>query len=153
MSGDHFTPDEALREIGRMDRQVRRSTRGPGRAYLLVGLATMVYWPVMLLGGGVWPLIGGLGWVVLTITLCVYWARLRVHDRLLQRVRKPVEAAYVVTMALPFVYDVWLMPPRPTAGSTVALLALSVLAGLPLVYGASLLIRDSPAEAPLTRDR
>ncbi|WP_182886347.1 hypothetical protein [Microbispora sp. H10885] len=153
MSGDRFTPDEALREIGRVDRQVRRSARGPGRAYLLVGLATMVYWPVMFLGGGVWPLIGGLGWIALTVALCVYWARLRVHDRLLKRVRKPVEAAYVVTMPLPFVYGVWLMPPTLTVGSTVVLLALSVLAGLPLVYGGLLLMRDSPAGAPLTRDR
>ncbi|GAA4208722.1 hypothetical protein [Microbispora amethystogenes] len=153
MSGDRFTPDEALQEIGRMDRQVRRSARGPGRAYLLVGLATMVYWPVMFLGGGVWPLVGALGWVVLTITLCVYWAALRVHDRLLKRVRKPVEAAYVVTMALPFVYGVWLMPSTLTVGSAAVLLALSVLAGLPLVYGAFLLMRDSPAGAPLTRDR
>ncbi|WP_405084250.1 hypothetical protein [Microbispora sp. NBC_01389] len=153
MSGDHFTPDEALREIGRMDRQVRRSARGPGRAYLIMGLATMVYWPVMFLGSGVWPSIGGLGWIAMTIALCAYWARLRFHDRLLQRIRGPVTVAYVVTMALPFVYGIWLMPHPRTAGSAAVLLALSVLAGLPVLYGGLLLMRDALAGAPLTRDR
>ncbi|WP_327044659.1 hypothetical protein OG320_23280 [Microbispora sp. NBC_01189] len=59
----------------------------------------------------------------------------------------------MVTMALPFVYGIWLMPHPRTAGSAVVLLALSVLAGLPVLYGGLLLMRDAPAGAPLTRDR
>ncbi|MEV4459140.1 hypothetical protein [Microbispora sp. NPDC049633] len=142
MSGDHLTPDEALREIGRVDRRVRYSSRGPGRAYLLVGLATMVYWPAMFLGFHPLPLIAGIGWIVLTVALCVYMARLRVHDRLMKRINGPVSAAYVLTMMLPFVVGVWMLPDRPTAGWTAALVALSVLAGLPLVYGGLRLMRN-----------
>ncbi|GIH60041.1 hypothetical protein [Microbispora siamensis] len=142
MSGDHFTPDEALQEIGRVGRRVRHSSRGPGRAYLFVGLATMVYWPAIFLGGHPLPLIAGLGWVVLTVALCVYWARLRVHDRLMKRINGPVSVAYVMTMAVPFVVGVWLLPDRPAAGWTAAFAALSVLAGLPLVYGGLRVMRN-----------
>ncbi|TQS29945.1 cytochrome d ubiquinol oxidase subunit II [Microbispora sp. KK1-11] len=142
MSGDDFTPDEALQEIGRVGRRVRSSSRGPGRAYLFVGLATMVYWPVIFLGGHPLPLLAGLGWIVLTVALCVYWARLRVHDRLMKRINGPVSAAYVVTMTLTFVVGVWLRPDRPTAGWTAALVALSVLAGLPLVFGGLRVVRN-----------
>ncbi|MEU8174273.1 hypothetical protein AB0C14_15450 [Microbispora hainanensis] len=142
MTGDHFTPDEALQEIGRVDRRVRHSSRGPGRAYLLVGLATMVYWPAMFLGGRPLPFLAGVGWIVLTVALCVYWARLRVHNRLLKRINGPITAAYVVTMMVPFVVGVWLRPDRPTAGWTAVLVAVSVLAGLPLVYGGLRLMRN-----------
>lgn len=142
MNGDRITPHEALQEIGRVGRQVRDSSRGPGRAYVIVGLATMVYWPAIFLAGHPVPLIAGLAWIVLTIALCVYWARLRVHDRLMKRINGRISAAYVVTMALPFVFGVWLLPERMTAGWTAALLALSVLAGLPLVYGGLRVLRN-----------
>ncbi|MEV4324368.1 hypothetical protein AB0J37_19225 [Microbispora rosea] len=142
MTGDHFTPDEALQEIGRVGQRVGSSSRGPGRAYLFVGLATMVYWPAMFLGGYPLPLLAGAGWIVLAVALCVYWARLRVHNRLLKKINGPVSAAYVVTMMVPFVVGVWLRPDRPTAGWTAVLVALSVLAGLPLVYGGLRLMRN-----------
>ncbi|GGO07139.1 hypothetical protein GCM10010116_14260 [Microbispora rosea subsp. aerata] len=142
MTGDHFTPDEALQEIERVGRRVRHSSRGPGRAYLFVGLATMVYWPAMFLGGHPLPLLAGAGWVVLTVALCLYFARLRVHDRLLRRISGPVSAAYVVAMTVPFVVGIWLRPDRPTAGWAAMLVVLSVFAGLPLMYGGLRLMRN-----------
>jgi hypothetical protein len=45
-------------------------------------------------------------------------------------------------MMVPFVVGVWLRPDRPTAGWTAVLVALSVLAGLPLVYGGLRLMRN-----------
>ncbi|MEU7692402.1 hypothetical protein OHB01_21760 [Microbispora hainanensis] len=125
-----------------MDRQVRHSSRGPGRAYLLVGLATMLYWPAMFLGGRPLPMLAGVGWIILTVALCVYWARLRVHNRLLKQINRPISAAYVVTMMVPFVVGMCLRPDRPDTGWTVVLVALSVLAGLPLVYGGLRLMRS-----------
>ncbi|MBX6385646.1 MAG: hypothetical protein IRZ07_22165 [Microbispora sp.] len=142
MKDDHITPDEALREIGRVGERVRHSSRGPGWAYLFMGLATMVYWPAMSLGAQPLPLLAGAGWVVLTVALCMYWTRLRVHDRLLTRISRPVSAAYVVATTVPFVVGIWLLPDQPTTGWTAALIAVSVLAGLPPVYGGLRLMRN-----------
>ncbi|WP_169944145.1 hypothetical protein [Microbispora sp. H11081] len=142
MGEERLTPDEALQEIGRVDQRVRRSSRGPGRAYLFVGLATMVYWPAMFLGFPPVPMIAGIGWIVLTIALCAYMARLQVHDRLMKWINGPISAAYVLTMTLPFVVGVLLLPDEPTGGWTAVVVGLSVLAGLPLVYGGLRLMRN-----------
>ncbi|GIH68696.1 hypothetical protein [Sphaerimonospora thailandensis] len=59
---EELSPGQALREVSRVDGRVRDSSRGPGWMFLIVGVATMVYWPIMLLVDGmvpaVWRLLG-----------------------------------------------------------------------------------------------
>ncbi|MEZ0072249.1 hypothetical protein [Planotetraspora sp. GP83] len=134
MNAEELSPDQALQEIGRVDQRVRHSARGGGWMFLIMGVATVAYWPAMFLGRGLVPLAGGVGWVALTIALCVYCTRRRVHDRLFNRTSRSVTAAYAVTTFLVFVFGTFLMPERPSPGWITTLVAISLIAGLPPMY-------------------
>ncbi|GAA0355578.1 hypothetical protein GCM10009530_00820 [Microbispora corallina] len=73
--------------------------------------------------------------MLLTILITVYWYRRRVHDRLVARLNGPLTAAYTITMAA-FAFGVFLLPDHPAPVWVTALVAVSVVAGLPLVWGA-----------------
>jgi hypothetical protein len=133
---ERLSPDQALREIDPVDGHVRRSARGVALLFLIMGLCTMIYWPAMFLGTGWVPAVAGGAWIVLTIASCVYWARIRVHDRLVARVNGIVTAAYVVTTLIVFLFGTLVLPHPLATGWIVALIAISVVAGLPLIYAA-----------------
>ncbi|GII55083.1 hypothetical protein Pth03_34720 [Planotetraspora thailandica] len=131
-----LSPDQALREIDRLDRHVRRSARGVALLFLIMGLCTMVYWPAMFLGTGWVPVAAGGAWIVLTVASCVYWARIRVHDRLVARINGLVTAAYVVSTMAVFLFGAFVLPHPLAVGWIAALVVISVIAGLPLIYAA-----------------
>jgi hypothetical protein len=131
-----LSPDQALREIDRVDRHVRRSARGVAHLFLILGLCSMVYWPAVALGRGVIAGLAGAGWVVLTIASCVYWARMRVRDRYVMLINGRVSVAYILTTLLAYAFVAVVLPDARGPGWIAALVAVSVLAGAPLVYAA-----------------
>ncbi|GII33220.1 hypothetical protein [Planotetraspora mira] len=133
---ERLSPVQALREIDRVDRHVRRSAQGAGRLFLIMGLCTMVYWPAVSLGRGVVAGLAGAGWIVLTIASCVYWSRMRVRDRYVMWINGRVTVAYVLTTLLVFVFVEVILPDDRGPGWIAALVAVSVFAGSPLVYAA-----------------
>ncbi|MBP2702739.1 hypothetical protein JOL79_02850 [Microbispora sp. RL4-1S] len=142
MSGDDgLSPDQAVREIGRVDRRVGEASRGPGRMFLILGLATVVYWPAMFLGSGPMPLVAGGGWVVLTIATSVYWWRQDVYSHRLMKVNRQITVAYVAASLVTFAAGAFLMPERPTTGWAALIVGLAVITGVPPLYAAWRLMR------------
>jgi hypothetical protein len=131
-----LSPDQALREIDRVDQQVRKSAHGVGRLFLIMGLFSMVYWPAMSLGRGVLAGLAGAGCLVLTAASCVYWARMRVHDRYVMWINGRVTVVFVATTLVTFAFVSFVLPDDPGPGWIAAVVVVSVLAGSPLVYAA-----------------
>jgi hypothetical protein len=104
--------------------------------FLILGVATALYWSVMFLGGGAAPLAAGACWVVLTIALCVYWYRRAVYEQRLMRINSQVTKGYVVLTLITFAVGVFVAPEEPTGGWAIALVALALATGVPPVYGA-----------------
>lgn len=141
-AGDGMSPDQALSEIDRVDRRVRHSSRGAGWYFVITGLATIAYWPAMFLGDDPVPDVAAVGWVVLTVVSTVYWVRRRVHNPLVRRLNGPITGAYVVTMLAAFAFCVFVMPERPAPGWVAALVIVSVVAALPLLYAGWRVLTD-----------
>ncbi|MFC0861327.1 hypothetical protein ACFHYQ_03355 [Sphaerimonospora cavernae] len=131
-----LSPDQALREVSRVDGRVRDSSRGPGWMFLIVGVATMVYWPVEFLTKGVGPAIAGVGWIILTIAACAYWFRLPVYEQRLMRINRQVSVVYVLACLVTFVVGAFVAPRHPTpVGWAVILVVLAVISGAIPLYG------------------
>lgn len=137
---EELSLNAAIKEIGRVDRRVRHSARGVGLMFLIVGVATMVYWPVMFLGTGPAQFVAAVFWVGLTIASCVYWYRIRVHDRRMKRIDRYATAAYVATMVGMFAFGSFALPSDPTAGWAAVVVVLAVITGAPLVLAAWMLL-------------
>ncbi|WP_203882692.1 hypothetical protein [Planotetraspora kaengkrachanensis] len=133
---EELSPGQALDEIDRVDRQVRRSARAVARLFLILGLCSMVYWPAVSLGRGLVAGLAGAGWIVLTIASCVYWSRMRVHDRYTMWINSRASAAYVLATLVVFVFVTVFLPDDRGPGWIAVLVAVSVLVGSPLVYAA-----------------
>jgi hypothetical protein len=131
-----LSPDQAMSEVGRVNRRVRDSARGPGWMFVIMGIATIVYWPAMFLGHGPVPSIAGAGWIVMTIAVCVYWYRLEVFERRLMRINNQATAVYVITSLVTFLVGAFLLPDEPTAGWAAFIILLSAVTGLTLLHAA-----------------
>ncbi|GAA5086466.1 hypothetical protein HNP84_003524 [Thermocatellispora tengchongensis] len=145
--GHDITPDAALREIDRVSGSVRRSTRWAGRWLLVLGLGTIVYWLVMLLGPGSLAVVAAWAWIAFTIAGCVYVFRKNVYDRLTWRLQWPVTGAYVLAVVLTVLFAN-VMPEREPlpAGWVLAAVLAAVLCGTPPLYGAWRLLRAGGEE-------
>lgn len=134
---ERFTPQQALREVGRVDGRVRDSSRGPGWMYLVTGVATMIYWPVMFLANGAASVVAAFAWIALTIAICSYWWRRKVYEQRLMRIRSRMTIAYVSASSVTFAVGAFVAPRHPTpTGWAVAIIALAVISGTPLLYAA-----------------
>ncbi|WP_440098755.1 hypothetical protein [Streptosporangium sp. H16] len=136
---DEMTPEEALRRIAEVDRRARRPARIVGLLYAVVGLGTIVYWPVMFLGPAWSQVTAGVAWIVLTVLFVGYLGGMRVQDPEVTWANKsngPVTISYVVLTLIVFVFGAFLRPDDPGVGWSAALIALSLCAGVPPLYAA-----------------
>ncbi|MFI6508264.1 hypothetical protein ACIBCT_11715 [Streptosporangium sp. NPDC050855] len=141
---EELTPQEALRRIGEVDRRARRPARVAGLIYLIVGLATIVYWPVMNFGPAWSQLTVGLLWLVLTVASTWYLGRMSVEDREVTwagRPTGPVTVTYLGAVAVVFLVGLFLVPDDPGTGWKVALVVLAACASLPPLYAAWRVLR------------
>ncbi|MGC5012723.1 hypothetical protein ACLQ2R_18325 [Streptosporangium sp. DT93] len=141
---DELTPREALRRIGEIDRRARRPARVAGLIYLVVGLATIVYWPVMNFGPAWSRPAAGLMWLVLTVASTWYLGTMGVEDREVTwagRGTGPITLTYVGAVAVVFLVGLFLVPDDPGNGWKAALVVLAVCASLPPFYAAWRVLR------------
>ncbi|MEV6865482.1 hypothetical protein AB0M44_31320 [Streptosporangium subroseum] len=141
---DRLDPTDALRQIGEIDRRTRRPARVAGWIFVTLGLGTMLYWPAMSLGP-VWAqAAAGVIWVVLAVASTFYLGAMKVQDREVTWVNKPtspVTVAYVVSVAVVFLFGMFFRPENPGGGWIAALIVLAVLSGLPALYGGWRILR------------
>lgn len=141
---DELTPEDALRRIGEVGRRTRRPARVVGLLYAVIGLGSIVYWPVMFLGPAWSRLIAGVAWILLTVLFVAYLGGMRVQDPEVtwaNAPKSPVTIAYVVLVAVVFVFGVFLLPDPPGAGWSAALIALAVCTSVPPLYAAWRVLR------------
>jgi hypothetical protein len=141
---DELTPQEALRRIDEVGRRTRRPARLVGLLYAVVGLGTIVYWPVMFLGPAWSRIAAGVVWIVLTVLFVWYLGRLGVQDQEVtwaNRSTGPVTVSYVVLVTIVFVFGAFLHPGDPGGGWSAALIALALCAGAPPLYAAWRVLR------------
>jgi hypothetical protein len=138
---DELSAREALSEIDRVDRQVRRSVRGVGWMFLIIGIATVPYWIVMLLGPESVFVIAAPAWVLLTVGTTVYWHRLRVHERRMKRINRWTTVAYVAATLLVCGVGLSLRFTDNIGPWAPLVVGLSVLAGAPPLAAGVLLLR------------
>ncbi|WP_329425528.1 hypothetical protein OG339_35070 [Streptosporangium sp. NBC_01495] len=141
---EELTPEEALRRIGEVGRRTRRPARVVGLLYAVVGLSTVVYWPVMFLGPAWSRLVAGVAWVVLTVLFVGYLGGMRVQDPEVtwaNKTKGPVTISYVVLVLVVFVFGTFLLPGEPSTGWSAALIALAVCASVPPFYAAWRVLR------------
>ncbi|AWS41119.1 hypothetical protein [Streptosporangium sp. 'caverna'] len=141
---DRLDPTDALRQIGEIDRHTRRPARVAGWIFVTLGLCTMLYWPAMSLGP-VWvQAAAGVIWVVLAVAGTFYMCTMKVQDREVTWVNKstsPVTVAYVVSVAVTFVFGMFFRPENPGGVWIATLIVLAVLSGLPALYGGRRILR------------
>ncbi|WP_326636557.1 hypothetical protein OG884_24450 [Streptosporangium sp. NBC_01755] len=142
--GDDLTPEEALRQIGEVDRRPRRPARVAGLLYALLGLGTIAYWPIMYLGPGWSRATAGVAWIVLTFVFAWHLGRMRVQDREVTWVNKftgPVTVTYFVAFLAVFVFGTFFRPDDPDGGWIATLVTLAACASIPPFYAAWRVLR------------
>ncbi|SNT44874.1 hypothetical protein SAMN05216276_104429 [Streptosporangium subroseum] len=141
---DKLDPTDALRQIGEIDRRIRRPARVAGWIFVTLGLCTMLYWPTMSLGP-VWAqATAGVIWVALAVASTFYLGAMKVQDREVTWVNKPtspVTVAYVIFFVVTFIFGMFFRPENPGGGWVAALIVLAVLSGLPALYGGWRILR------------
>ncbi|WP_436759536.1 hypothetical protein [Streptosporangium sp. V21-05] len=141
---EELSPEEALRRIGEVGRRTRRPARVVGLLYAIVGLGTIVYWPVMFLGPAWSRAVAGVAWITLTVLFVGYLGGMRTQDPEVTRVNRPtgpVTVSYVVLVVVVFVFGMFLLPDAPGGGWSAALIALAACTGVPLFYAAWRVLR------------
>ncbi|MET8047112.1 hypothetical protein ABZU75_05880 [Streptosporangium sp. NPDC005286] len=142
--GDDLTPEEALRQIGEVDRRTRRPARVVGLLYAILGLATIAYWPIMYLGPGWSRAVVGVAWVALTVVFAWYLGRMGIQDREVTWANKstgPVTVTYLVAFLAVFVFGTFFRPDDPGPGWIATLVTLTVCASVPPFYAAWRVLR------------
>lgn len=141
---DRLEPTDALRQIGEIDRRIRRPARVAGWIFVTLGLGTMLYWPVMSFGPAWSRAAAGVIWVALAVASTFYLGAMRIQDREVTWVNKPtspVTVAYVVSFLIMFLFGMFFLPENPGGGWIAALIVLAVLSGLPALYGGWRILR------------
>ncbi|WP_037969443.1 hypothetical protein [Streptosporangium amethystogenes] len=142
--GDDLTPEEALRQIGEVDRRTRRPARVAGLLYALLGLSTIGYWPIMYLGPTWSRAVAGVAWVALTVVFTWHLARMGIEDREVtwaNRTTGPVTVTYLVAFLAVFVFGTFFRPDDPDPGWSATLIALAACASVPPCYAAWRVLR------------
>lgn len=78
-AGDEFTAQQALGEIGRVGREVRRSARWGARYLVALGVGVGLYWAIVLFADPGLSLVAALAWFAFTAWSVVYACRSRVY--------------------------------------------------------------------------
>ncbi|MEU8201646.1 hypothetical protein [Streptosporangium sp. NPDC049046] len=141
---DELTPEDALRQIDEVGRRTRRPARLAGLLYVIVGVGTIVYWPVMFLGPGWSRNTAAAAWLVLTVLFVGYLGGMRVQDPEVAWANKatgPVTISYVALVLFVFVFGAFLRPDDPGVVWSAALIALSICASVPIFYAAWRVLR------------
>ncbi|MEU8378712.1 hypothetical protein [Streptosporangium sp. NPDC048865] len=141
---DELTPEEALRRIAEVDRRARRPVRVVGLLYAVVGLGTIVYWPVMFFGPAWSQTAAGVAWITLTALFVGYLGDMKVQDPEVTWANKatgPVTISYVVLVLVVFAFGAFLRPADPGVGWSAALVALVLCASVPPFYAAWRVLR------------
>lgn len=141
---DEMTPEDALRRIDEVGRRTRRPARLAGLLYVIVGLGTIVYWPVMFLGP-IWSRnLAAAAWLVLTVLFVGYLGGMRIQDPEVTWANKatgPVTISYCALSVSVFVFGAFLRPDDPGGVWRAALIALAVCASVPPLYAAWRVLR------------
>ncbi|GII79030.1 hypothetical protein Sru01_40120 [Sphaerisporangium rufum] len=139
---DHdLSADQALREIGRMRREVRRSENWAGRLFLVAGLAVILYWTAMFLLPDPAPAIAAVLWVALTGASFVYAVRQGVQGAEYRRLEWPVTFAWLATMVGAVLFGGFLLPDEPAGWWVAAALAVALCTAVPPLWAAWWLLR------------
>lgn len=143
-ANEKMTADDALREIGRVSDTVQRSSRWGGKWFLVMGIASAVYWTAMLFGPDSIRHVAVWGWIAFTVASCVYVFRQGVYNRLLCRLQYPIAGMYLLTMTGAMLFGMLLLPESDLGPGWIAAgLGVALLSGAPLLYGAwRLLVAD-----------
>ncbi|MBG0813005.1 hypothetical protein [Planomonospora sp. ID82291] len=139
-----FTPEEALQQIGAVDRRVRRSVETAGLVYLLAGTVTTVYWTTILLGPRWLQISAAILASVLVGTFARYHEKLGVRDRAIVRASRTggaVHLAYGAMTVATLIAAFFLRPGDPGGGWTALAVTLAVATGLPLLYAGGRILR------------
>ncbi|MEO3801286.1 hypothetical protein [Nonomuraea sp. B1E8] len=141
---DDLSAEAALREVNRAQGAVRRTGRRGAIFFLSVWLITTAYWLAELFGPEAVQDYSGLG--LLLVVGVVLGARLvfreRVYSRLMSRIVYPVTWAFVGTVVLASLYNMFLHPMEPGPEWVVPDVVVALIAGAPLLYGAVRVFRS-----------
>ncbi len=104
----------AAAEIDRMSARVREGGRWQGWTWLVIGLATCVFYVGTGSGYGLVADVVGPAFGLLAIVLCIYAARQHVVDRVGGRIERPVTEAYVTAVVVGVVLKLTVIPSQLT---------------------------------------
>jgi|GEM_PF-1726670 len=109
-SDSDFRAEQAVAEIKRVDREVRRSSRPAAVWWLACGIATALYWSVMHFGVEPLETLAIVGWLVFTAVSAYYICRLGACARSLHRLMRTLTVVFLVATVLNaavnrYVYD------------------------------------------------
>jgi hypothetical protein len=150
---EELSARQALGEIERVSRQVRRSARHDGIWWITMGAATIVYWAVMHFAAEPYRAVAARGWIALTVVAIVYAFRARVHDREVNRLAWIVTVPYATLTLLNVLVGGYV---REGDGVWPVLvgLAVTVAAALPMLYGGwRVLAATRDSKGPVVRSR
>lgn len=134
-SGEELSVRQALGEIGRVDREVRRSARRGARWFLVLGVAVAIFWSLMHFAAGPLTTAATVGWLIFSVGAVRYACRSRVHDRVTYRMQLPLNGIFLVAT----VFNVWVLDyVRAGGGVWPVLVGIGgiVFSALPALYGA-----------------
>jgi len=133
---EEIDPRGALDEIERVRANVRRSSRWAGRLLLVMGVGSIAYWAAMLLGPGAVQTVAGWGWGLFVVSAIIFAFRQGVYDPVTHRLQWPVTGLYALTTIGAVLFGLYVLPEDDRGpGWVAAAVAVSVIAGLPLIIG------------------
>jgi hypothetical protein len=148
---EELSAPQALGEIERVARQVRRSARRGGVWWATIGAATIVYWTVMHFAAQPYRTAAAVGWMVFTVVAVWCAFRMRVHDRELHRLSWAVTVPYVAATFLNVLLGEYVREGDGVLPVVVGVAAIVAAAAPPLYGGWRVLAAPRNPEDPVIR--
>lgn len=133
--GEELTVRQALGEIGRVSREVRRSARWGIRYFVVLGVLTAVFWAMTHFAAEPIADAAVIGWLAFCVGSIFCTCRNRVYDRVFWRLQYVVTGVYLAGTA----FNVWVsryVQEGEGAGPMLAGMAGVVLASAAPLYAA-----------------
>jgi len=148
---EELSAPQALGEIERVARQVRRSARRGGVWWAALGVATIVYWTVMHFAAQPYRTAAALGWMAFTAVAVFCAFRMRVHDRELHRLSWAVTVPYMAATILNVLVGEYVREGDGVLPVVVGIAVIAATAAPPLYGGLRVLAMPRDPEDPVIR--